>query len=82
MRRRSARVTRDVKEECEMGMMRSTLMGSVVASVIGIGAADVLANRACCFPDGSCISVLTIAEAQELCYPFGGVIQASGVVCS
>lgn len=63
--------------------MRSKISVLVLCGLGVLGGADkALANRACCLPDGSCIGVRTIEDARELCYPFGGVTQASGVTCA
>ena len=43
---------------------------------------NVYANRACCFPDGTCDSFRTNEEVNEFCVLVGGIVQESGVVCA
>ena len=63
-------------------MTQSSIMSLIAVLALGFCSSSALANRACCFPDGTCASFRTSEDHAEFCWPFGGITQASGVVCA
>lgn len=61
--------------------MQKCRMSLIAVLALGFCSSSALANRACCFPDGTCEMFRTIEEHNEFCLPFGGETQGSGVTC-
>ena len=63
--------------------MRNLSLSSILCTIILLSVVpNVYANRACCFPDGTCDSFRTNVEVNEFCVLVGGIVQASGVSCA
>ena len=63
-------------------MQKKGIMSLVAVLALGFCSSNALANRACCFPDGTCDSFRTNEEVNEFCVLVGGIVQESGVVCA
>lgn len=63
-------------------MQKKCIMSLVAVLALGFCSSNALANRACCFPDGTCDSFRTNEEVNEFCVLVGGIVQESGVVCA
>ena len=65
-----------LREEVKMKhKIASIVLGAVLSALF---TTDALANRACCFPDGTCGMV----REREACTDFDGVIQGRGITCA